>query len=378
MKNLICIAFTLLGLVAFAQGRAPIDSLTKKRLINALNTFLIAKEKPNKENPFVASKDLPAMSALIDEMKGMDKNAKLKDPNYYRANLNNIVDLGHDEYLVQFSYMGLNDKIPLLRASFRLIAKKRDTGFYFSSPLEQHTVAWKSKKMNYITFHFKDTLNTREATAYLKFIDLCNKKLDVKAEPIDFYECNNFPEALQILGVDYKSDYNGIRFDDITSHERNTTLEITGGYTETQLFDRHDMWHDRLHMVIPVDSINRPVDEGCAYLFGGSWGKSWPQVLALFKKYAAEHPKTDWTSQYMDETNFYMDGTKPFKVSYAINALLVEKIDKDKGFAAVKELLACGKREPGDANYFKALGKIEGITTVNFNQVVGQLIREAN
>jgi hypothetical protein len=256
--------------------------------------------------------------------------------------------------------------------------KKRDTGFYFSSPLVENTLAWKSKKMSYIIFHFKDTLNTREAIAYLKFIDLCNKKLDVKAEPIDFYECNNFPEVLQLIGVDYKSDYNGIRFDDITSHQQNTTLEITGGYTENQLFDRHDMWHDRLHMVIPVDTINRPVDEGCAYLFGGSWGKSWAEVLALFKKYASEHPNADWTSLYMDETNFYMDGSKPFKVSYAINALLVEKIDKDKGFAAVKELLACGKRVPGDANYFKALDKIDGITTVNFNQVVKELIKESN
>jgi hypothetical protein len=128
-------------------------------------------------------------------------------------------------------------------------------------------------------------------------------------------------------------------------------------------------------MVMPVDSINRPVDEGCAYLYGGSWGKTWPEVLALFKKYAADHLHADWMSQYMDDTNFYLDGQKTFKVSYVINALIVQKIERERGFAPVKELLACGKREPGDSNYFKVLDKVSGISTANFNQVVSELIR---
>jgi hypothetical protein len=373
-KALLLVIGLAAGFTCFASKRPPLDSVGKKRLINALNAFLVAKEGPNQKNPYVLKEDLPAMSAMLDELKGLDKNTKLKDNGYYRAYLNNIVDLSADRFLVQFSYIGISDKSAVLRATLRMIAKKRDTAFYFSSPLQQNTANWKTKKIGNINFHYKDTLSSDEAKNYPRYIDLFNKKLAVMPEPIEFYSCDNFPEALQILGIDYKSDYNGIRYDDLTAHENNITIEINGGYDLHKRFDRHDLWHDRLHMVIPVDTINRPVDEGCAYLYGGSWGKTWPEALALFKKFAAGRTKPDWLSLYMDDTNFYMDGQKTFKVSYAINALIVQKIEREHGFGAVKELLACGKRVPGDANYFKALERISGISTVNFNQVVEGLI----
>ena len=375
-KYLWLTACLLLSFTTAVYSRPFIDSLTKKQLFTALNAFLVAKEGPNKENKFVLKQDLLAMSALLDEMKGVDKNVKLKDNNYYRSYLTNIVDLGKNTFLVQVSYIGINDKAAVLRASFRFIARKQDTSFFFSSLLEQNTLTWKTKRLSNITFHFKDTLDQNEAKDYLKFVDLCDKKLDVKPEQIEYYICDIFPEALQVLGVDYKSDYSGVKYDDITSHENHATLEISGGYTESQRFDRHDLWHDRLHMVLSVDSINRPVDEGCAYLYGGSWGKTWPEVLALFKKYVADHPDADWLKLYGESTNFYTEGQKTFKVDYILNALIVQKIDREKGFAPVKELLSCGKREPGDENYFKVLEKVVGITKANFNEAVWGLVKQ--
>ena len=202
------------------------------------------------------------------------------------------------------------------------------------------------KKIGYVTFHFKDTLNTSEAKAYLNFLNDCNKRLKVSPEPIANYECDHFPEVLQVLGVaDYKSDYAGIRYDDITAHEDNQTLEINGGYTDRSRFDRHDLWHDRLHMVLSPTKINRPVDEGCAYLNGGSWGKTWPEVIALFKKYATDHPNSDWLKLYTGSDNFYLDGNKTFVVAYAIDALDCTKNRKRK------RVYACdgpaGMRETG-------------------------------
>jgi hypothetical protein len=52
----------------------------------------------------------------------------------------------------------------------------------------------------------------------------------------------------------------------------------------------------------------------------------------------------------------------------------VQKIEKEKGFPAVMELLSCGKREKGDENYFKALEKITGISKANFNSSMQDLI----
>ena len=363
------------GLVVMKGVSLPKDSITKNELISSLNGFLDKKEDPNEENKFVLKDDLLAMSALLDEIKGMEKNAKLKDDHFYKAYLTNVVALANNDFLVQFAYIGMTENAPLLRASFKLLAKKQDGQFHFYSVLKQNTLAWKTKKINNITFHFKVTFDAANANAYLKAVNSYDTRLKTPVTPFDFYFCDNFPEVMRVLGVDYKLDYTGIKNNDFSSHEDNTNLEINGGYDGPLCFDPHDLWHDRLHRVVSVDVINRPVDEGCAYLYGGSWGTSWEQVLAMFKKYALEHPDADWLNLYINTTNFE-DGAKPMKVAYAINALIVRKLENEKGFATVMELLCCGKREQGDDNYFTALEKISGINKARFNNAVWGLIRE--
>ena len=379
----ILITGLLLSFTFSAYGHAPaakfkhshrIDSLTKKALVKALDAFLLQKESENDRNKYVLKEDRLATWALLDEMKGVEKNPKFKDNGYYKAYLTNIVDLNDNNFLIQLSYIAIADKAAQLRASYRFMTKKVDTGFYFFSPLKQNTVAWRSKKIDNINFHFKDTLDLATAKNYLKTVNSFDARLKLPPAPFEYYFCDNFPDALQILGVEYKSNLNGIKYDGITSYDNNTTLELDGGYTDTKRFDAHDLWHDRLRRVMQVDVINRPVDEGCAYLYGGSWGITWPEILATFKKYAAGHPGADWQKLYTDNTNL-TDGDKSLKIGYAIDALIVQKIEKEKGFAPVMTLLSCGKRAPGDDNYFAALEKVTGITKAGFNNAVWGLIK---
>ena len=128
--------------------------------------------------------------------------------------------------------------------------------------------------------------------------------------------------------------------------------------------------HERLRYVIGTDKTNRPVDEGCAYSTWGSWGYSWPEVLIKFKKYAGDNPNADWLNLYIQGTNF-VGGDRAMKIPYALNALIVQKIEKEKGFAPVMELLTCGKKEKGDENYFKPLEKVTGISKANFTLKCG-------
>ena len=122
-----------------------------------------------------------------------------------------------------------------------------------------------------------------------------------------------------------------------------------------------------------MNNANRPVNEGCAYLYGGSWGESWETILAKFKTYAAEHPNADWLNLYLATANFE-DGDKPLKTAYMLNALIVQKIEREQGFEKVMELLGCGPRQKGDDNYFAALKKITGIDKENFNAKMRELI----
>ena len=204
------------------------------------------------------------------------------------------------------------------------------------------------------------------------------KKLDVPQGNIVWYGCNDMPEVMQNIGVLYKLEYNGRSVGTINANENNTALLVNGTYnTNFNAFDPHDLWHERARNAIATNSINKAVDEGCAYLYGGSWGISWLQILKTFKDKVASNPNSDWLSLYDGFYNFGESKEKHLIVSYLINALIVEKIEKEKGFSAVKELLSCGKYEKGNENYFKVLERLTGINKANFNENVWSLIKKS-
>ena len=121
--------------------------------------------------------------------------------------------------------------------------------------------------------------------------------------------------------------------------------------------------------------MNRPIDEGCAYLYGGSWGMSWKEIFKTFKQEVANNKTANWLE--MKENPIYFK-TKQFNNSadYIVNALIVQKIEKEKGFAGVWEFLNCGKFEKGNENYYKSLEKLTGITKENYNDNVWELINK--
>ena len=73
---------------------------------------------------------------------------------------------------------------------------------------------------------------------------------------------------------------------------------------------------------------------------------------------------------------FFKTGNFPNSADYIVNALIIQKIEKEKGFAGVWELLNCGKFEKGNENYYKALEKLTGITKANYNDKVWELINK--
>ncbi len=124
----------------------PRDTIVKEQLLTSLNGFLFQITKPNKENSFVLNSDLLETSVLLDEMKDLGNNNKLKEDNFYKAYLTNATQLNDTNFLIQLSYIGVNEGSPILRASFTLIAKKGGTQFYFYSPLKQNTTSWNEKR----------------------------------------------------------------------------------------------------------------------------------------------------------------------------------------------------------------------------------------
>jgi|GEM_PF-303783 len=355
--------------------RLPRDTATRRLLLADLNTLLAHTSATDSTNPMVMPSDALEMSALLDEVKGIRASNKYKDDNFYKAYLTNATMLDDSSYLIQVSYTGVNDGTPLCRASFTFYAKKSDAHFYFFSPLRLNTQLWKSRKINNTTVYYKKEINTKKARAYFDMIARYDKRLGVAEPQTDFYCADNFHEAMQLAGIDYKSDYNGYTHNTLGAKNKEHQLSVNGTLTSAfTRFDPHDLWHERLHNVLSTKVINRPVDEGTAYLYGGSWGLSWEEILSRFKLYASANPDADWLALYNESRNFDEKGKYPLNTDFVINALIIKKTEREKGFAAVMQLLSCGKKEPGNENYFSALETITGISKADFNKHVWDLI----
>ena len=383
MKFIPALAFFLATLSASAQTPylrinpnivLPKDSIESKTLTASLSDFLLSAQKPNEENKFIFDGERIETFIQLDEVSGIEKSGKFSDDFFYKPYLTNVVPLRDNTYLIQVSYMGTNENEALLRASFEFIAHKTNNSFVFSSPLLRNTKNWKVEKAGNNIFHYQNTINKDKVKEFNKLTSSFDVKLKSTSKTTDYYFCSNIIDLQKLIGVDYKSDYNGRTESVWSSSFGDRKLVIAGNNNENfNNFDPHDLWHDRLGLVIARSKVNKPVDEGCAYLYGGSWGLSWKEIFKAFKEQVASNRTMNWIE--IKETPVYFK-TKEFNNSadYIVNALLIQKIEKEKGFAGVWELLNVGPLEAGNEKYYQTLEKLTGITKANYNDKIWELV----
>ena len=384
MKNLLSVTLLLLSFFAYSQSnsliindniRLPKDSIESSVLIKSLNGFLEDSQKPNEENKFVLLTEKIETDILLDEFKGIQKSGRFKDDYFYKPYLKNLVALPQNQYLIQLAYIGVNEKTPILVANFEIIAHKTENGFLFSSPLIRNTLNWKIAKVGNCIFHYKTSINKSKITEFEKMVAILDKKLKSVNKITEFYGCEDFSELQKLIGVDYKLEYNGREESTFSSVLGDKKLIISGKHdTHFNNFDPHDLWHDRLSLVISRRKVYKPVDEAIAFVYGGSWGMTWNEIFTIFKDKIAKDKNADWAGFKEKPFNFGESQEKDLMVDHIANALIVKKLEKEKGFSAVWELLNCGKYEKGNENYYKSLEKLTGITKSNYNEKVWELI----
>ncbi|MFN0203811.1 MAG: hypothetical protein ACKVTZ_19970, partial [Bacteroidia bacterium] len=263
----------------------------------------------------------------------------------------------------------------LLRANFQLIAQKIKEKFIFSSVLAKNTEGWKARKIGNITFHYKNVLDNKKAAAYQKLTASFDEKLKIVDNVTNIYCCEGFLEAQNLIGLNYKSDYNGEAEGIFAAKVGNKQIMVLG-QDKFGDFDPHDLWHDRLSLVVSRNKVYKPIDEGCAYLYGGSWGFSWEEILQQFLLKVATNPQENWAEDKENPKDFGENKSKHLMVDYVVNALIIKKIEKEKGFSGVWELLNCGTYPTDNENYYRVLEKLTGITKANYNEKVWELIRK--
>jgi hypothetical protein len=381
MKHFLISVFLFVGFTVNAQTnrltvhseiRLPKDSV---QLVAALNDFLDAIQNGNTEK-WVLPAEKPETELLTDEMKGMDK----KDSIDFKPYLINVEALADKEaYSVQVSYMGVREGAPVLRAVFELIAHKTEDGFRFSSPLLRNTRNWLKKEFAYLTCYYQDTVVEKNIEQWANAIIEYDKKLNSN-KFTDIYvcnDCNDMTCMLRLVGVNYLMDANGLNW---LSTVYTVADKYFAVYTQRLLnrkeVDTHDLFHWRAGIAISDDSkYNHYMVCGGAYVYGGSWGYSWEEIQEMFKARMKYDRKTDWLKLYFERYNFGESQENHLLVTQFINALIIQKVEKEQGFPAVMELLSSGSMYDDRENFFRILEKVTGINEKNFNKEVGKLIQ---
>lgn len=354
-----------------SEIQLPKDSLDSRNLISSLNKFLIAAQADAKTNKWVYQPHFLQTAPLLDEIESLEKNKQKGNFLFYKPYLLDINPIENEQYLIQISYLGIADKMPLLRANLELIAHKNKDEFLFSSPLIRNTKDWKTIAIENITFHYQDTINIKKVKTYQKLRAFYDHKLNIKPKETLFYLVKDDLVSQKFFGLLYKLDYNG-RGNNISWSVLNETQEIyvlnKSNLTE---FDPHDLWHNRLRQVTSRKNVNHAVDEGIASLYGGSWGFSWEELFTEFQIQIQFDKHTDWLALKEQKAFFETDGHKN-PTDFMVNALFVKKIESENGFSAVWELLNTKEED----TYFKTLEKLTGITKNNYNKEVWKLIKQ--
>lgn len=354
--------------------RFPADTAAARSLLQHLDSFLKHVDMPPERNAYILPEELDATAVLIDEMKLLEQQEQTGVAHYYKARLTNISRLPGNCYQLQLAYMNGKSDTPFLKASVRLMAAGTKEGFRFYAPLRRQCRNWPRRTEGDVTFIYRDRIDTLKMAYYSYYDKFFGQKFGAPRHT-EFYCCPDLPEAMQLIGIDNQSDYNGITYGTVSAHTGNRSIIVNGSLrTDFSNFDPHDMWHAKLRQYVPPGQVNKAVDEGCAFLYAGSWGMSWEMITDSFRAYSRLHPRADWLQLYMDGTNF-KDGDQALKISYYLNALIIRKLEKEKGFHAVKDLLTCGPYEKSHDNYFRSLERIAGIRRQDFNKKMNELVK---
>lgn len=354
----------------------PKDSIATKALLASVNGFLAAAEE-NSENSWILANESVETQLLIDEIWDITKSEKFKNDAFYKAYLTRITPLENSNYAISIAYIGINENLAQLRANFELIAHKSNDKYLISSPLKFNTQNWKTQKYQNHIFHYPDTLLLDQVEEYARLTAFYDEKLNVNDGESHYYLGQDDTNPLKLFGVVYKSDYNGKEINTAWAASIDKKSILVLNDTSFYHFDQHDLWHNRLRQVISRKEVHRRVDCHIATLYGGLWGFSWEELFPLFYEKFVVNNKVDWLDHKKQNAHFTTNGMRGIRKNYTddfIGALLIKKIEQEKGFDSVWKLLKT-KRSKEEVEYFAVLEELTGISKKNYNKEVTKLIK---
>lgn len=352
-------------------SKIDVDRETKSLLFRALDTLFSQIDRGKLDTGLIVKSHAKLAHGELASLRNYkDKN---KDTvNFYKRQVINVYPLSKTEYMVSFAYIGVESgETPVLKAVIEMVAKNENGKFLFSLPLDYYTKNWKTKTIGNVTYRYWDHINLARAKAFDKKNSVMAKKLGLKTEKPEFYLCNNYEEALRLLGYAYDVGSIG---------------QTRWGYgvvwnTIFSTMHNEDFSHDLFHLYAgKIRKIrNWTAEEGVAYSWGDAyWTKengeivSQRELVMSLKKYLQDNPQTNLLELFDKDPKIFNHLAKEVSVQSTLSGLICDAVEKKKGTDGIKHLLDCGK---GIENYFKAVNDLIQINRENFDKEVMKLVK---
>ncbi|HMG69722.1 MAG TPA: hypothetical protein VK544_01310 [Gemmatimonadaceae bacterium] len=239
-----------------------------------------------------------------------------------------------DEYVVRTLFASTdgptNDVKPI--ALTRVYAIRENGHWVFANALPRLTRDWKRHLVGHVNYIVEPghTFDEGKARNAVRFADSVAVAFGVQPiTNLDYYVTDTPEEIHRILGLDFIVGGEQASYSD---PGRQMILVGSSVFGENH---RHELTHSALAPLTWTPNTAEIVNEGTATWFGGSLGKSFPQVMRDYAAFLGANPTITLDSVLTVKDHDL--GTRP------AGAALVEMTSQHGGIAALKALMASGR-----------------------------------
>jgi hypothetical protein len=356
-------------LVGVGPGIAIPDTL-RGRLPVLLDTLFLQIDRGKVDPSLLDPRHAELTADILLSLKGVQRGDSSCAA--YTVQLINCYAVAADEYLISLCCSGVDHRgVPVLKSVFTLVAGWVGGSIVFSIPVDHFTKGWVTTVVGNVTYHSPRPINLDRARLFDQKNTIIASKLGLPPVSLQFYICNDYQEALSLMGYAYDLGYNGV-----TRRGAGVIANTIFSVMNNEDFS-HDLFHDYSYR-IRTGRRNGAAEEGIAY----SWGNAYyvdrqggtitmSELVPDLRKYLSAHSGVTLLALFREGGDGFSPLAPEVSARNTIAALLSDAVERQKGVEGIKQLINCGA---GDDNYFVTLNELIGVNPANFEVSVRVLI----
>ena len=378
MRNLFFSAFLVLFVFCDGVGQAVvvvgptigIPATLRGRLPVLLDTLFSQIDRGKVDSALLDPRHAELTADILLSLKGVQHGDSSCAA--YTVQLINCYAAGADEYFISLCCSGVDARgIPVIKSIFTLMARWVGGAIVFCVPVDHFTKGWATTVVGNVTYHSLRPINLERARLFDQKNTVIANKLGLPSAVLQFYLCNDYQEALCLMGYAYDRGYNGV-----TRRGAGVIANTIFSVMNNEDFS-HDLFHDYSYRIRTVRR-NGAAEEGIAY----SWGNAYyvdgrggtitmRELVPDLRAYLSAHSGVSLLALFRAGGDGFSLLAPEVSGRNTIAALLSDEVEREKGVAGIRQLINCG---PGDDNYFVALNELIGVNPANFDVKVRGLL----